>query len=273
MPDPIASCSRMRPSGTALVASWLGLARFSKRGSPCSTRREIAAAHGPRAVRDRNASRVLATLSPETAATVPSGCDGAERAIRAARAASDDLEAGIVPTLGGIKGSVAADGSVVAASAVPAFSPDRHSVSYIVSRWWELWTESGCCAALRPRACQQPQSLWGYRGALVDDAGWLLLAADPEVSVRSATAKSQVCPEHCLDTLTKDRAAEVRLAAASGRGPLNGQHLMRLARDEAVTVRRAVASRESLPGPVRAVLRYDRDPKTREAMAAHDPRS
>ena len=111
------------------------------------------------------------------------------------------------------------------------------------------------------------------RNALVDDAGWLLLAADPEVSVRSDTAKSQACPAHCLDTLIKDRTAEVRLAAASGRGPLNEQHLMRLARDKAVTVRRAVASRESLPGPVRAVLRYDRDPKTREAMAAHDPRS
>ena len=109
--------------------------------------------------------------------------------------------------------------------------------------------------------------------ALVDDAGWLLLAADPEVVVRSATAQSQACPAHCLDTLTKDRTAEVRLAAASGLGPLNEQHLMRLARDKAVTVRRAVASRKSLPGPVRAVLRYDTDPKTREAMAAHDPRS
>ena len=111
------------------------------------------------------------------------------------------------------------------------------------------------------------------KNALVDDAGWLLLAADPEVSVRSATAESQACPAHCLDTLIKDRTAEVRLAAASGRGPLNEQHLMRLARDKAVTVRRAVAARKSLPGPVRAVLRYDRDPKTREAMAAHDPRS
>ena len=107
--------------------------------------------------------------------------------------------------------------------------------------------------------------------ALVDDAGWLLLAADPEVVVRSDTAASQACPAHCLDTLTKDRTAQVRLAAASGRGPLSEQHLMRLARDKAVTVRRAVASRKSLPGPVRDVLRDDTDPKTRDALTVHDP--